>query len=242
MGLKTAIRRLANRFGYDILKIDPNLEIPYFQQALNRWKSFPLDFKSVIDVGASDGRWSRQFAGAFADKRYLLVDANPVHEPALKKVCSANPNWSYKRCAVGQKEGLFYFDGTDPLGGHLSEQQLGPTYKPCPVSTLDGLTQEFNLPQPILVKLDTHGVEVPILEGAKQCLPHITGLAVEVYNFEGSAPQVPFWEFCRYLRQLNFRPLDLWDVLHRPKDKVLWQFDILFVRADFPLLQDPRFR
>jgi FkbM family methyltransferase len=235
MGLKTAIRRLANRFGYDIQRTGPTLEIPYFQQALNRWKSFPFHFESVIDVGASDGRWSLKFKTAFPAKRHLLIDANQTHEAVLQKICTANPSWFYKRCAVGKNDGVYYFDDSDPFGGHLSEISLGPNYKPCPVSTLDTLANEFNLPSPIFIKLDTHGVEIPILDGATRCLSESVALAIEVYNLEVGAPAVPFWDLCGYLRQRGFRPLDLWDVLYRPKDKALWQFDLLFVRADLPV-------
>ena len=242
MGLKSAIRHLANRCGYDIQKIDDRFGTLTYPNALARWrKHFPLTFNSVIDVGASDGRWSLHLEKVYPGKHHLLLDANKVHEPALQKLCATKQNWSYSLCAVGQAKGSYYFDSSDPLGGHLSETPLGPSYHPCPVSTIDSLTQEFQLPQPYLIKLDTHGVEIPILEGAASALIHTDALVVEVYNFEATPPQVPFWEFCRYIRQRGFRPLDLWEILHRPADNALWQFDVLFARAELPLFKDCRF-
>jgi FkbM family methyltransferase len=241
MGLKRAIREAANKFGYDIQKIDPQFGTLTLANALDRWKNFPFGFESLIDVGASDGRWSLHLEGVFPGKHHLLLDANKVHELALKQVCSLRPNWDYRICAVGQIEGTLYFDDSDPLGGHLSEIQLGPNYRPCPVSTIDSLVREFDLSAPYFIKLDTHGVEIPILEGAKNSLKETEALVVEVYNFETGPPQLPFWDFCRYMRDRGFRPLDLWEIHHRPIDNALWQFDLLFVRADLPLFKDYRY-
>jgi FkbM family methyltransferase len=241
MGLRKAIRETINKLGYDIQKIDPQFGTLTLANALERWKKFPFGFESLVDVGASDGRWSLHLEAVFPGKHHLLLDANKIHEPALKQVCSLRPGWAYRIGAVGQIEGTLFFDDSDPFGGHLSETQRGPNYRPCPVSTIDNLVREFDLPAPYFIKLDTHGVEIPILEGAKSSLKETEALVVEVYNIDTGPPQLPFWEFCRYLGTRGFRPLDLWEIHHRPIDNALWQFDLLFVRADLPLFKDYRY-
>jgi hypothetical protein len=141
MGLKRTIREAINKFSYDIQKIDPQFGALTLPNALKRWKSFPFTFNSVVDVGASDGRWSLHLEEIFPGKHHLLLDANDVHQAALKRVCASRSSWTYRLCAVGQTEGTYYFDASDPLGGHLSKKSLGPNYRVCQVATIDSLTR-----------------------------------------------------------------------------------------------------
>jgi len=59
---------------------------------------------------------------------------------------SGCPTGSIDSAAVGEKKGTLYFDDSDPLGGHLSASPYNQNYKPCPVSSVDDLIQETNLP------------------------------------------------------------------------------------------------
>jgi FkbM family methyltransferase len=195
----------------------------------------------LIEVGASNGIWSKTFAHYFPGRHHLLVEANQTYVPALTDLCQKRPNWQFAPTAVGGTTGELYFDSSDPLGGHLSATPWNENYRPCPVSTLDDLLKTHSVPGPVIIKLDTHGVEVPILTGATETLKRTSVLVIEAYNFTFGQPAVPFWELCRFLLKLGFRPLDVFDLLYREVDNAFWQFDLLFVRADLPLFQDPRY-
>ena len=93
------------------------------------------------------------------------------------------------------------------------------------------------MPPPFLIKLDTHGYELPILAGAARTLQQTEVLIVEVYNFPGSAPAVSFYEFCRLMAEKGFRCIDLLDPLYRPRDEALWQMDLVFLRESRPEFQ-----
>jgi FkbM family methyltransferase len=217
------------------------LDQPTLFGVLWRLRHHKIRFESVIDVGASDGRWSRWLEQVFPDKRCLLIDANKVHVPALEKACKSHPRWSYAFCAVGESKAELYFDDSNPLGGHLSETPLSVHYKPCQVKPIDELADEHQLPGPFLIKLDTHGVEIPILKGAAKTLTQTTALVIEAYNFHLGPTGVPFWELCQFMLGLGFRPIDVFDILHRPLDHALWQFDLVFVRSNLSLFQDHRY-
>jgi len=244
------VHRTFNAFGYDIQvvparptnkEIDSCYPVASAQQALHRLRKHEIGFNSLIDVGASDGRWSKMFAAQFPGKRHLLLDANRTHLEALEYSCKKNPDWEFRLCAVGQEKGTLYFDDSDPLGGHLAKSPINEHYKPCSVETIDDLVLETGLPGPYFVKLDTHGVELPILEGAKQTLGNTNVLVIEAYNFTFGEPAVPFWDLCHYMFQLGFRPLDVFDILYREVDNAFWQFDLLFARSSLPLFKDPRY-
>jgi FkbM family methyltransferase len=234
------IEALTNWMKRMSLQID-QLQDTTLDGALRRLQSHQIEIASLIDIGASNGRWSNEFAKYFPDRHHLLVDANKIHMPALTKVCRENPNWDFALTAVGATQGELYFDDSDPLGGHLAQKPLTDRYRPCPVTSLDALVDKFSLPAPFMIKLDTHGVEIPILAGAVRTLKQTNVIVIEAYNFNLQEPAVPFWDLCRHMVELGFRPLDVFDLLYRELDNAFWQFDLLFVRSDLPLFRDRRF-
>jgi FkbM family methyltransferase len=245
MNLKAALSSLiysaCRRLGYEARFHRLPFNDPSLDGALRRLSAHQIAFNSLIDVGASDGSWSKAFAARFPGKCHLLVDANRIHLAALEALCQQMPNWQYRFTAVGEKKGTLYFDDSDPFGGHLSAVPYSQNYKPCAVNSVDDLVQETNLPAPYFLKLDTHGVELPILAGSTKTLENAKVLVIEAYNFTFGSPAVPFWELCRSLFELGFRPLDVFDILYREVDDAFWQFDLLFARADLPLFADSRF-
>ena len=106
---------------------------------------------------------------------------------------------------------------------------------------MDCLTAETGLKGPFLLKLDTHGVEIPILQGATSTLQNTNLLIAEAYNFTFGKPAVPFWELCQFVSNLGLRPLDVFDILYREVHQAFWQFDLLFARANAPLFKDHRY-
>jgi hypothetical protein len=61
-------------------------------------------------------------------------------------------------------------------------------------------------------------------------------IVVEAYNFTLVGGCLRFHELCAFLEERGFRCLDLFDVMHRPGDGVLWQMDLIFApagRAEF---------
>ena len=214
---------------------------PTLDDALRRLAAHNIEIASLIDVGASNGIWSTEFAEHFPERHHLLVEANQTHLPALTDLCRRKPNWRFAMTAVGGTTGELYFDGSDPLGGHLSTTSRNENYRPCPVTTIDDLLKAHPLPGPVMIKLDRHGVEIPILNGAIETLKRTTVLVIEAYNFTFGQPAVPFWDLCRYMQKLGFRPLDVFDLLYREVDNAFWQFDLLFARSELPLFRDGRY-
>jgi FkbM family methyltransferase len=218
-----------------------DLQNPTLDRALQRLQAHKIKISTLIDVGASNGFWSKAFARHFPDRHHLLVDANEVHLPELTKACAENRRWHYALTAVGGETGELFFDGSDPLGGHLSTSAWKTEYRPCPVTTIDDLLKKQPLPGPYMIKLDTHGVEIPILAGSTETLKQTNVIVVEAYNFTFGEPAVPFWDLCHHLFELGFRPLDVFDLLYREIDGAFFQFDLLFVRSDLPLFKEMRF-
>jgi FkbM family methyltransferase len=185
---------------------------------------------TIVDVGASDGRWSSLALKSFPSADLLLFEPQPVHAPGLARFQNKHPDARVLRTAVGGASGISAFDARDPQSGVLQEG-LQPGSITVSVVTLDEALEGAR--PPFLVKLDTHGVEPEILAGARETLARSVGWVIEAYNYRVTPDCLLFWELCARMTEHGFRPVDLADVLRRPYDETLWQMDVFFIRSDW---------
>lgn len=235
MTLSSALRRAATRLGL-VSRPAPRPAIAgnSTRAGLARAAGRGTPVSTVIDVGASDGRWSTMAATVFPAARFLLVEAQPSHAAALRELTSRDRRFTTALVAAGPRDGTIHFDASDPFGGVASERSTGTSDLLVPMRTLDSLVAEHGLAGPFLVKLDTHGFETAILSGAAATLCRASLLVIEVYNFK-LVPDDPgclrFHELCGWLEARGFRCVDICEVSRRAGDQVLWQMDMLFEPA-----------
>jgi FkbM family methyltransferase len=199
-------------------------------------------FNTVIDIGASTGIWSDALMRHFPFSRYLLIEAQPVHEPALREFCARHANAQFALAAAGEKAGHIFFDAAEPFSGQASYTQTSAANIQLPVTTVDNEIRERKLKGPYLLKFDTHGFELPILKGARDTLARTEVIVMECYNFRIAPECLTFDEMCRYLANLGFRCIDLVDPMHRPYDDSFWQMDLVFVRDSRSEFSYPQYR
>jgi FkbM family methyltransferase len=198
---------------------------------LTRARARGVMVKTVIDVGASDGRWSEAAMRHFPDASYLLVEAHRDHEAGLERFKRKHPNADYALVAAGDRCGEAHFKAESLFGGSAATSLGDAGSVRVPMMTLDALVTERQLPPPFLIKLDTHGFELPILNGAASTLARGSLLIIEAYNLKISPEALLFHELCAHLERLDYRTADLCEPLHRPSDKLLWQVDLIFERS-----------
>jgi FkbM family methyltransferase len=201
-------------------------------EALRRIAARGCDVRTVIDIGASDGAWSRVAMRHFNDAQYLLFEPLKEREAELKAFCQAHSNAGFVNAAAGDHEGeVSFMVASDLDGSGISEVGAGAT-RSVPLTTIDAEVKRRALGGPYLIKLDTHGFELPILAGATECLRHASLLVIEVYNFKIAGPALRFHELCAHVETLGFRCADLADPLLRKRDGALWQMDLFFLPKD----------
>lgn len=236
---KEFIKRILASRGYIITNAQANRA--RMDCALQGIKDRNYPIRSIIDVGASDGRWSSDAMHHLKDCQYFLIEAQPVHTNALEQFCKACNNSQYVIAAAGDRPGQIYFDASHPMLGQASYTPFLHNNIIVPVTTIDLEIEKHQLPGPYLIKMDTHGFEVPILKGAEIVLTQTEVLIIECYNFKIAPDSLLFYEMCNYLGSLGFRCIDLVDPRHRVRDGVFWQADLVFVKADSPEFKDPTF-
>ena len=223
------IRKIVKKLGAGAGLFEPTS----LDTALQRTVSRETEINTVIDIGASNGCWSERLRKYYPKAFCLLVEANSYHQEALQKFKSSHRDIEYVLAAAGDSEGEIYFDGTDPFGGLASHEASGENSLRVPVTTIDSLCHRYQLKPPYLIKLDTHGFEVPIFEGAKEALKHTNLIVVETYNFNIAPNSLRFPQMCQYLEERGFRCIDMCDPMYRDYDQALWQFDLFFVPSSY---------
>src|SRR5437899_2131130 len=174
------IEKFLRRRGLTVVSADG----PNFEAALQRLAKREIVIQTVIDVGASDGAWSRQVLKVFPKVRVLCIEAQQAHEPALREFMAGNSRAGYVLAAAGPRIGQISFDDTALFGGSAAEYAPEGKVTQVAMTTIDHEIAKRSLPGPYLIKLDTHGFELEILDGAKQALEQTNAVVIEVYNFD----------------------------------------------------------
>jgi FkbM family methyltransferase len=223
--LGAAVRRYMELAGFEISRID-SLRANTMRAALARRLRAGLQVNTIVDVGASDGSWSRMARRFFPSADCLLIEANRFHEPRLLHYAKEH-GVNVVHAAASDVDGVGFFDFSDPYGG-LASHTPEAGYAEVPTARIDTLVRRFGLRPPFLLKLDTHGFEVPILRGAKEILPASSLLVIEAYNFRIAPEALRFHEMCSWLESAGFRTIDIVDPMRRPGDGAFWQLDLVF--------------
>jgi FkbM family methyltransferase len=234
--VKKLFYKFSKRIGFGHISSEKTALEAALQRTFNRH----VVFNSVIDIGASNGCWSERLRKYYPEVFCLLVEANPYHQKALEQFKAQHSKIDYILAAAGDAEGEIYFDGTDPFGGLASHEASAQTNLRVPVTTIDTLCKTHQLQPPYLIKLDTHGFEVPIFEGAKETLKQANLLVVETYNFNIAPGSLRFPQMCQYLEDKGFRCIDMSEPMYRDFDQALWQMDFFFVPQSYPGFENNR--
>jgi FkbM family methyltransferase len=230
--VKKIIRKVLEKLGYQIQKIDPvSSSSLYFTmfEALKRCVDRGLNINTVIDIGASNGSWSYGCLQYLPSAHYLLIEAQKPHKKGLDKFVNIHKNADYIIAAAANTDGKIYFNNQDLLGGAAWETAFEENCIEVDAVKIDTLISERNLKAPYLIKLDTHGFEIPILEGAAETLKNAELIIIEAYNYQLNSKSLKYYQLCEYMETKGFASIEIADLLLRDYDKSLWQMDIFFI-------------
>ena len=239
MGLQKIVRFVLDKMGWSERM---SFVAMLSQAALDRIMARGLTVGTVVDIGASNGMWSQAAMAYFPGARYLLIEAQKVHQADLERFVAAHSKAQYVLKAAGEKPGTIYFDADEAFSGQAKTARDREGLIEVPVCSIDEEIASRGLPGPYLLKFDVHGFEVPILRGAEQTLKNTSLLIMECYNFEIAPDSLLFHDMCRYLHDRGFRVADMSEPLWRPGDRMLWQMDIFFVPAERKEFQRKSYR
>lgn len=211
--------------------------------ALRRAHSRGVSIRQVVDVGASDGKWTRECLEVFPDARYLLVEPQPVHLAALRDLQAEQPNVQVWQGALGSRSAKLDLRVHGDQSSFLASESF-PTDQAqrVEVRTLDSFLGVELLHPPDLIKADVQGYELEVLRGAGKCLENAKLLLLEV-SYRRMYRDLPLaHEVIAHAGAAGFRISDICTYATRPSDGELMQSDILFAAEGSPLFADESWR
>jgi FkbM family methyltransferase len=197
-------------------------------------------YKTIIDVGAAAGSWSQTAAEVWPSASFVLFEPLDERAKELESLVNENKNFNYVNHAAGSSEGIAVFNVSDDLDGSGISDATNKidNVRTVKVSRIDDVVNSLNLHGPYLIKLDTHGFEVPIIEGCSGIIDEVGMFIIECYGFQIADKSLLFWEMCEYMDTKGFRLIDIVDIMHRPGDNAFWQCDAFFAKKTLPLFQN----
>jgi FkbM family methyltransferase len=209
------------------------------RQRLALLSKLGVRLRHFFDIGASNGVWSTQVSADFPEATFdlfePLVDHVPAYREKLEPRLAGHPGFRLHKLALGAecKKSSFYLYST-PVSSTGLRLQYVPQDAKClevDVLTIDYVVQEFRLPVPQLIKVDTQGCELNILKGARRTLPQVEVLLLECWLTRGYGKTTPLLdEVAEWLRGFNFYLWDLGNGWRDPSGSLVAQ-DCLFLNA-----------
>lgn len=239
MSLLSSARRLARGFGLEVHRynIAESLDARFF--TLLRLHGVDL----AIDVGANDGGYGKRLRlGGYEGP---IVSFEPLGDAysALGAATAGDPSWQLApRCALGRTNGKIEMH----VAGNSTSSSIYPMLEShlraaphsanigkeiVPIIRLDDIElSSLRTAKRALLKADTQGYEMPVLEGATETLKRCVGVQVEL-------SLVPLYEGQSLYRDvidwLDHKGFHLWLLLpgfSDPRTGQLLQMDGVFFR------------
>ncbi|MCB0397042.1 MAG: FkbM family methyltransferase [Flavobacteriales bacterium] len=224
---------LSDNGGTQVQRPDPST----MDQALARMKALGVMPRVVVDIGAAMGSWTMGALRFWPESDYYLVE--PLDEQINKVPARLreNPRIHLVQAVAGAEAGTVKLHVTPDLDGSGIYETGGSEEREVKVLPVDEIIAPDKR-KDVLLKLDTHGFELPILEGAKETLTGCCGVIIEVYGFYVSPTAKLFHEVTQAMHDRGFRLFDIVDVLRREKDNAFWQADAVYLRQDHPVFSN----
>lgn len=230
--MSNMINRITRPFGFMVQRTDTkSLYEHTMDSALQRCRELhKIIPATIIDVGAAEGKWTLLALNEWAKSNYVLFEPLLEREGDLTELKKKYNNiFIINKGAGSEKKEIEFFVTNDLDGSGMADNGTNANKRKIDLTTIDYEISNLKLKGPYLIKLDTHGFEVPILEGAKETLRETQLLIIECYGFKLGPNTLLFWEMCNHLKDMGFRLIDLVDIYLRKKDGAFWQCDAFFI-------------
>ena len=188
---------------------------------------YDAKIQTVYDVGACNGWWYMNTRPHLPEAKFFLFEANPDYEETLKATGQTVFNKVLSNPGRGE---VNFYNGTNTGDSYYKETtSIYDAHQPVkmPTVTLDELIEEYNLPIPQLLKLDTQGSELDILQGATKVVGKTQLIVTEmpIIEYNKGAPKIS--DYLEFFKAHDYIPIDVVEV-HRGEETLI-QLDMLFV-------------
>lgn len=222
-----------DRFAYDF-SFAPNME--FGLAAIAKRGFLP---KTIIDVGAFEGDWSKMARRIWPQSRIIMIEPNLAKQAHLAIVARAINASVICELVGAEDHTVVPYNVMESGSSVLSERSpLDRIVESRSLRRLDSILKKIEAPA--LLKIDTQGYELEVLKGSITILPRISAILLEVAIIEINEGAPLLFDVLAHLKSIGFVTYDVLEIHRRPLDGALNQIDILFIRSDSVFLEDKR--
>lgn len=234
--LKKLIRKSFNVLGLEVQrkpKVSPTVSRSSMLGSLKQVAENGFNPQTIIDVGAANG--TPPLYEVFPNARHILIEPLEEFTPDLKSLVSKLRNAQYFIAVANKISGETTINvHPDLVGSSLYKEEedsdVNGVERTVPAITLDEICHAQKTEAPYLIKIDTQGSELDILEGATKILQDTETIILEVSLFEFFKGGPQFFDCIQFMKARGFVAYDLFSLQYRLLDRALSQVDIMFVQ------------
>ncbi|HVS53338.1 MAG TPA: FkbM family methyltransferase [Opitutaceae bacterium] len=204
-------------------------------------KRFGFAPRSIVDVGANRGDWTRTARAHFPAAEFLLVEPQ-AHLRAHVADLLQTGRVRWVTAGAGDRAGNFPLT----IAPHDVSSNFGMTPEAAAahgypqtmveVHTLDEIVRRAGVPLPEMVKIDAEGFDLKVLDGAPSLIGRTDIFFLEAAVCATGIENTMAAVIAR-MTQLGYRMIDITDLNRSPKHGVLWLCELAFMRVGCPLLE-----
>jgi len=195
--------------------------------------------RTIIDVGAFEGEWSRLAKCIWPTSHLFMIEPNLAGSAALAGVAKELGANVFGEVLGANNDQPIQFNVMGSGSSALPECSSVPRrVETRRLHRLDSLLN--NIEAPVLLKIDAQGYELEILKGAMGLLPTIEAILLEISLIEINKGAPLLHDVISFVKELGFVAYDILEIHRRPLDRALNQIDIIFVREQSMLIADKR--
>jgi FkbM family methyltransferase len=205
-------------------------------------KNIP-DNSLIVDIGAFDGKTSLKLSKAFPLCKIFAFEPNPEAYSIAANNCAGRANITLNNIAISDKNGSASLNVTSNKVSSslntINKAEIDTTQKEefavksessVETKTLDS----FSFENILLLKIDTQGHEMNVLEGAKNTLKQISFILVEMNNHSIYSGSSKYFDIDNWLRSNNFQLADI-IVTYRKDGILVTEFDAIYFNSSIHL-------
>jgi len=198
-----------------------------------------------LDVGANAGQFGKSLRKLGYTGRIVSFEPMDRARSELERIASVDPNWEVFALALGRERAELQlqifaddtFSSLHELRHEASEvfgQYVVRTGIQCvTVESLDDLWPRLFGDRKaclVMLKTDTQGHDLEVLQGAEQSLPHVAAILSEasIERIYENSPTLA--ELAAYLEERGFRASGYYPFSHRSESLAMIELDAFFVR------------
>jgi FkbM family methyltransferase len=200
------------------------------------------DIKTVIDVGANRGQFAEYIHKLLPDARIYSFEPLKDCYDQLCKNMKGIPNFRAFQFALGDenKQRKMYCNDFSPSSSLLPMEELHKeafpqtehtTPEKIDIRRLDDISQELDIVENVLIKIDVQGFEEKVILGGDKVISRASVLIVETSFQSLYQGQYLFDAIYDMLRERGFRYMGGEEALKNPQDGSILACDSVFCRG-----------